>query len=48
MHLGVRYGFDRAAQDAYALTSYERANAAIKGGVFRDEIVGVEVGGGRG
>lgn len=43
-----RYGLDRAAQDAYALASYERAKAAMAAGVFKNEIVGVEVGGGRG
>jgi acetyl-CoA C-acetyltransferase len=38
----------RAAQDAYAAESYRRAQAAIAGGRFRDEIVAVEVPGRRG
>ena len=42
------YGFSREDQDAYCLSSYERANAALAAGVFADEVVGVEVGGGRG
>lgn len=43
-----KYGIDRAAQDAYALSSYERALSAIEAGVFTDEIVPVEVSAGRG
>jgi acetyl-CoA C-acetyltransferase len=35
------YGFTRAAQDAYALTSLERAREAIAGGRFGAEIVPV-------
>ncbi len=38
-----RYGFDRAALDAYALESHRRAAAATQADVFRDEIVGLEV-----
>jgi acetyl-CoA C-acetyltransferase len=34
---------DRAAQDAHAAESYRRANAAIKAGAFKSEIVPVEV-----
>ena len=37
------YQFTREAQDAYALRSLERANAAISGGAFADEITAVEV-----
>jgi len=38
-----KYAFDRAAQDAFALQSYERAQKAIASGVLKDEIVPVEV-----
>jgi len=34
---------DRARQDAYAKLSYERAQAAVSSGLFKEEIVGVEV-----
>jgi len=37
------YQFSREEQDAYALASLSRANAAIAGGVFAAEIVPVEV-----
>lgn len=37
------YQFTRAEQDAYALRSLERASAAIAGGAFAGEIVGVAV-----
>ncbi len=37
------YQFTREAQDAYALTSLERANRAIRGGAFAWEIAGVSV-----
>jgi acetyl-CoA C-acetyltransferase len=40
--------FTREAQDAFAMASFERANAAIKAGWFADEIVGVEVKEGKG
>ena len=43
-----KFGISREAQDAYALSSYERATAAMAAGIFAPEIVGVEVGGGRG
>lgn len=43
-----KYGFDRAAQDAFALQSYERAQKAIADGVLKDEIVPVEVPGRKG
>ena len=36
-----KHGLTRAEQDAYALRSYQRAQAAVKDGVFRDEIVSV-------
>src|SRR6187455_369610 len=38
----------RAAQDAFAVESYRRAQAAIAGGAFADEIAPVEVAGRRG
>ncbi len=38
-----KYGFDRAALDAYALESHRRAAAATQAGAFRDEIVALEV-----
>lgn len=37
------YKFSREEQDAYALESYKRAQAAIEAGKFNDEIVSVEV-----
>jgi 3-oxoadipyl-CoA thiolase len=37
------YGITREAQDAFALASQQRAAAAIKDGVFTDEIVPVEI-----
>jgi acetyl-CoA C-acetyltransferase len=39
----TKFGFDRAAQDAYCLESYARATAAQAAGVFEKEIVGVEL-----
>src|SRR5690606_31019639 len=38
-----RYRVSREDQDAFALSSHRKANAAITGGRFRDEIVPVEV-----
>ncbi len=38
-----RYGVSRADQDAFAVESHKRAEAAIKAGKFNDEIVPVEV-----
>ena len=37
------YKLDKAAQDTYAVESYKRALAAIKAGVFKDEIATVEI-----
>lgn len=37
------YGFTREAQDAYAIESLQRAQAAIAGGAFADEVVPVTV-----
>ncbi|REE98617.1 acetyl-CoA C-acetyltransferase [Thermomonospora umbrina] len=39
----TRLGLTRAEQDAFAARSHQRAAAAIKNGVFEDEIVPVEV-----
>src|SRR5215471_5733426 len=38
-----KYKFSREEQDAFALESYRRAQAAVKGGLFADEIAPVEV-----
>lgn len=42
------HSIDRAAQDAYAIETYTRAQKATEAGVFKTEIVPVEVSGGRG
>jgi acetyl-CoA C-acetyltransferase len=49
-HMGVtaeniakQYGFGRAAQDAFAASSQQKAEAAIKSGRFADEIVPVSI-----
>lgn len=42
------HGFDRQAQDDYAVGSYERAQAALKSGAFGWEITTVELPGIRG
>lgn len=42
------HGIDRAAQDEYAIETYTRAQKATEAAVFADEIVPVEVSGGRG
>jgi acetyl-CoA C-acetyltransferase len=39
-----KYGFDRAALDAYSLESHRRAAAATQAGAFKDEIVPLEIG----
>jgi acetyl-CoA C-acetyltransferase len=50
IHMGVtaeniakKYGFSRAAQDAFAADSQQKAEAAIKSGRFADEIVPVAI-----
>jgi acetyl-CoA C-acetyltransferase len=43
-----RYSFSRAEQDAFAVQSYERAQAAVSDGTFASEIVPLEVPGRRG
>ncbi|KAF9735707.1 erg10, acetyl-CoA C-acetyltransferase [Paraphaeosphaeria minitans] len=54
-HMGLQgeecaedYGFDREAQDDYCIRSYKKAIAASEAGWFKEEIVPVEVSGGRG
>lgn len=49
-HMGItaenvaeKFGLTRADQDTLAATSQQRAEAAIKGGVFKDEIVPVTI-----
>lgn len=37
------YKLDKAAQDAFSVESYKRALAAIKAGIFKDEIASVEI-----
>lgn len=53
-HMGVQgelcssdHGITREAQDDYAIRSYERAQAATEAGSFKNEIVPIEVSGGR-
>jgi acetyl-CoA acetyltransferase family protein len=41
-HLADEHGIDRAAQDAYALRSQQRALRAQRAGEFTDEIIAVE------
>jgi len=55
IHMGItaenlveRYGISRADQDAFAAESQRRAEAAMKGGAFKDEIVPVVVPGKKG
>lgn len=50
MHMGncgdavaAKYGFSREAQDAFAIESYKRAQAAQKEGRFKEEIIPVTV-----
>ncbi|MEM0950670.1 MAG: thiolase family protein [Cyanobacteria bacterium P01_H01_bin.74] len=38
-----KYGFSRQEQDAYAASSYQKAQAAVKNGLFAEEIVPVAV-----
>jgi acetyl-CoA C-acetyltransferase len=37
----AKHGFSREAQDEYAIRSYQRAQKAVKEGIFKDEIVPV-------
>jgi acetyl-CoA C-acetyltransferase len=54
-HMGLQgeecasdHGFNREQQDEYAIRSYQKAQAAVKGGLFTEEIAPIEVSGGRG
>jgi len=42
-NIAEKYGITRKEQDEFALMSYQRALAAIKNGIFKEEIVPVEV-----
>jgi acetyl-CoA acyltransferase len=42
-NVAQKYGVSRADQDAFALRSHQRALAALDAGVFKDEIVPLEV-----
>jgi acetyl-CoA C-acetyltransferase len=39
----AEYNFTREDQDAFALTSYKRAQAAVENGQFADELISIEV-----
>ncbi len=39
----TKYSFSREAQDAFAVASYQRSQTAIENGIFKQEIVPVEV-----
>ena len=39
----TKYSFSREAQDAFAVTSYQRSQTAIENGIFKQEIIPVEV-----
>jgi acetyl-CoA C-acetyltransferase len=39
----TKYNVSREAQDAFAVNSYKKAQAAIENGWFKDEIVPVEI-----
>ncbi|KAI9784761.1 MAG: erg10, acetyl-CoA C-acetyltransferase [Geoglossum umbratile] len=54
-HMGLQgeecaldHGFNREQQDDYAIKSYQKAQAAEKNGLFKEEIIPVVVPGGRG
>ena len=47
-HVAEKYGVSRAAQDAFAAESHQRAARAAAEGRFRDEIVAVEIPQGKG
>jgi len=44
----AKYGFTREQQDAYAIASFQRANAAVQDGRFAAEITPVEISDGKG
>ncbi|KAI5798989.1 Thiolase, N-terminal domain-containing protein [Geopyxis carbonaria] len=43
-----KHSFSREDQDAYAINSYQKAQAAVAAGAFKEEIAPIEVSGGRG
>ena len=45
-NLAIIYGIDRETQEAFAVTSHSKADAAREGGLFSDEIVPIETEGG--
>ncbi|MEI7430481.1 MAG: thiolase family protein [Betaproteobacteria bacterium] len=45
--LNQKYGISRSEQDEYALQSHHKALQAIKGGMFNEEILPVEIGAGK-
>ena len=54
-HMGLQgeecaddHGFNREQQDDYCIRSYKKAIAATEAGYFKEEIVPIEVSGGRG
>ena len=42
-NVAAKYGITREEQDKFGLASQTKAEAAIKGGRFKDEIVGIEI-----
>lgn len=42
-HLAVKYGISREEQDEFAMASQEKAAAAIRSGLFKEQIVPVDV-----
>ncbi|MCF5374910.1 hypothetical protein GIW00_19225 [Pseudomonas syringae] len=44
--LARKYGYDRPTLDRFALSSHQRAAAAVNGGQFNEEILALDVGGG--
>jgi acetyl-CoA C-acetyltransferase len=42
-NVAAKYGITREEQDKFGLASQNKAEAAIKGGRFKDEIVGIEI-----
>ena len=42
-NIAAKYGISRLEQDEFGLLSHQRAMAAIKGGLFKDEIIPVPV-----
>ena len=42
-NIAGRFNVSREDQDAYAAESQRRADAAVKSGLFREEIVAVEI-----